>query len=131
MHETVHQTNPWRKNTANFAQKCSDDGILTRYPGGMMNIDIADPSRPLALLAYCPVHSATPLRGLSQLATDLGWAALQVKDETARMGAGPKGMGSFKALGGAYAVADILMAALGVALSNWRHWATGLSAVSL
>ena len=80
-----------------------------------MNIDIADPSRPLALLAYCPVHSATPLRGLSQLAADLGWAALQVKDETARMGAGPKGMGSFKALGGAYAVADILMAALGVA----------------
>ncbi|MEM7171220.1 MAG: diaminopropionate ammonia-lyase [Pseudomonadota bacterium] len=45
-------------------------------------------------------HGETPLRDLPALATDLGLAGLSIKDETGRMD-----LGSFKALGGAYAVA--------------------------
>jgi diaminopropionate ammonia-lyase len=54
---------------------------------------------PLRLLAACPVYTPTPLRELPGLAARLGIAGLLVKDETARLG-----LGSFKALGGAYAV---------------------------
>lgn len=66
-----------------------------------------DPSDALALLAACPVHAPTPLLSLPSLAASHGWAALDVKDETGRMG-----LGSFKALGGAYAVADLVRAQL-------------------
>lgn len=76
--------------------------------------DISDASRPLSWLEHCPVHSATPLHDLSALAQDFGWIGCLVKDETGRMGTGPEGMGSFKALGGAYAIADILAATLNV-----------------
>ena len=70
--------------------------------------DISDASRPLSLLTHCPAHAPTPLLDLAALAKELGWADCLVKDETGRMGHGPEGMGSFKALGGAYAVADII-----------------------
>lgn len=59
-----------------------------------------DPSKPLAMLKACPVYEATPLTRHDGL-----W----VKDETARMG-----LGAFKALGGVYAVAQILSEAAGV-----------------
>lgn len=65
--------------------------------------DIADHAAPARWLAACPVHAATPLRLLPDLAAELGWAALHVKDEAGRMG-----LGSFKALGGAYAVLHLL-----------------------
>lgn len=61
--------------------------------------DIADPTDPSRWLASCPIHKATALRSLDTLAATLNWSALYVKDETDRMG-----LGSFKALGGAYAV---------------------------
>jgi diaminopropionate ammonia-lyase len=61
---------------------------------------IADPSDALALLARCPVAAATPLRDLGELADELEVAALSVKDESSRMG-----LGSFKALGAAHAIA--------------------------
>jgi len=60
--------------------------------------------RPLALLASCPAHVATPLREVPDLAAALGIGALRVKDETARMG-----LGSFKALGGAFAVVQMIL----------------------
>lgn len=66
--------------------------------------------RPLALLGACPIHQPTPLRPMPTLAADLGIAGLWLKDETARMG-----LGSFKALGGAYAVVQMILDRAGVA----------------
>lgn len=52
------------------------------------------------LLTKCPQHAQTPLLDASALAKDFGIGALYIKDERARMG-----LGSFKALGAAYAIA--------------------------
>lgn len=75
--------------------------------------DIADPAIPLRWLAACPVHAATPLRNLEALAAELGWSALLAKDESKRMG-----LGSFKALGGAYAVLDLVAGRIGRTLGR-------------
>jgi diaminopropionate ammonia-lyase len=53
-----------------------------------------------ALLAQCPKHAQTPLLDCPELAAKAGVARLTIKDERARMG-----LGSFKALGAAYAIA--------------------------
>ncbi len=58
-------------------------------------------------------YQATPLRDLAALARSAGLGAIRLKDEATRFG-----LGSFKALGGAYAVASVLseeLARLGVA----------------
>lgn len=55
---------------------------------------------PSALLALCPVHAETPLIDAVELAHVAGVARLSLKDERQRMG-----LGSFKALGAAYAIA--------------------------
>lgn len=60
----------------------------------------ADASGVQALLARCPAHAPTPLRILPALAHALGVGATWVKDERGRMG-----LGSFKALGAAHAIA--------------------------
>lgn len=52
------------------------------------------------LLALCPAHQVTPLREMPGLAAELGIARLILKDERDRMG-----LGSFKALGAAHAIA--------------------------
>ncbi|GAA2407010.1 diaminopropionate ammonia-lyase [Nonomuraea africana] len=52
-----------------------------------------------------PAHQVTPLRPLPAMAGTAGVAAIQAKDESARMG-----LGSFKALGGLYAVAGLVRA---------------------
>ena len=52
------------------------------------------------LLALCPNHTQTPLLDLPDLARRAGIGTLRVKDERGRMG-----LGSFKALGAAYAIA--------------------------
>lgn len=62
----------------------------------------------LALLAHCPAAAETPLRSLEALAAELGIGALLVKDERGRMG-----LGSFKALGAAYAIAKQAHQAVG------------------
>ncbi|TPI12812.1 diaminopropionate ammonia-lyase [Mesorhizobium sp. B4-1-3] len=49
-------------------------------------------------------HAETPLHALPALAGELGIAALHVKDEGQRLG-----LGSFKALGGAYAVMRLVL----------------------
>lgn len=64
--------------------------------------------RPLALLQACPVYTATPLHSASDLAGGLGVSSLWLKDETRRMR-----LGSFKALGGAFAVAQMISEASG------------------
>ena len=62
-------------------------------------ISVEDAESALAFLDACPAHGATPLHGLDDVARELDLAAVLVKDESRRMG-----LGSFKALGGAYAV---------------------------
>jgi len=57
-----------------------------------------------AYLAYRPDHRPTPLHALPALAAELGVAAIHVKDESHRLG-----LGSFKALGGAYAVIRLVL----------------------
>ena len=65
-------------------------------------------ARPLAMLKSCPAYQPTPLQSLDALAKESGIAALWAKDETQRMG-----LGSFKALGGAFAVAQMISDAAG------------------
>ncbi|WP_406857827.1 diaminopropionate ammonia-lyase [Alsobacter sp. KACC 23698] len=57
-------------------------------------------------LAHLPDHAPTPMRSLPGLAAALGIGALDVKDEGQRLG-----LGSFKALDGAYAVARLTLEA--------------------
>ena len=59
--------------------------------------------RPLAMLAHCPAYAPAPLRDVPDLAAESGVATLWIKDESQRMR-----LGSFKALGGAFAVAQII-----------------------
>lgn len=61
---------------------------------------LADAGDVAGLLRRCPAHAPTPLRNAAALAADLGVGALWLKDERARMG-----LGSFKALGAAHAIA--------------------------
>jgi diaminopropionate ammonia-lyase len=55
-------------------------------------------------LTYRDNHATTPLHTLRALAGELGVGAIHVKDEGFRLG-----LGSFKALGGAYAVACLVL----------------------
>lgn len=71
---------------------------------------IADVARTMQLH---PSYRATPLHDLSLLAQRLGVAQVYVKDESGRFG-----LGSFKALGGAYAVARIALAHVEKALDR-------------
>ena len=62
-----------------------------------------------------PGYAPTPLLPLADIAAEAGLGAIHLKDEAERFG-----LGSFKALGGAYAVADVLLSELarrGVAAS--------------
>ncbi len=72
---------------------------------------VADPV--LAMLSACPVHAETPLLDRADLAGALGVASIRIKDERQRMG-----LGSFKALGGAYAVACAVKEAAEAALGR-------------
>jgi diaminopropionate ammonia-lyase len=56
------------------------------------------------MLAMLPTHRATPLRELSDVAASLGVQSIHIKDESSRLG-----LGSFKALGGAYAVVRLVL----------------------
>ncbi|MCB1886117.1 MAG: diaminopropionate ammonia-lyase [Rhodocyclaceae bacterium] len=62
-------------------------------------LDGAGFDRAEAAIRDWPGYRETPLLGLPTLASQLGLGALQYKDESGRFG-----LGSFKALGGAYAV---------------------------
>jgi diaminopropionate ammonia-lyase len=66
-----------------------------------------------ALLGHCPAHRATPLVELPAIAAVSGVASVHIKGEWARMG-----LGSFKALGGGYAVALRVMARAEIALGR-------------
>ncbi len=70
-------------------------------------------AHPLEALAHCPAHAETSLIALDGLAQRLGVARIWFKDERGRMG-----LGSFKALGGAYAVMRLLEEALACELGR-------------
>lgn len=63
----------------------------------------ADATRPMALLKQCPVYAPTPIIECPALAELQGIGSLTLKDESKRMR-----LGSFKALGGAFAVAQMI-----------------------
>jgi diaminopropionate ammonia-lyase len=62
------------------------------------------PGKVRRLLGLCPKHQVTPLLRLDSLARELGTAAIYAKDESNRLG-----LGSFKALGGAYVAAELVL----------------------
>ncbi|MFT6157005.1 MAG: diaminopropionate ammonia-lyase, partial [Neolewinella sp.] len=66
--------------------------------------------RPLAMLRQCPVYTPTPMLASPSLAKALNVSELYVKDESQRMR-----LGSFKALGGAYALGQMVSDKAGVA----------------
>ena len=63
--------------------------------------------RARAEITAWPGYAATPLRDFPALAAEAGIGCLRIKDEAGRFG-----LGSFKALGGAYAVMQVLAAEL-------------------
>jgi len=85
---------------------------------GLAPVPIGSAQGPAQLLALCPAHGETPLLSLPDLAQAAGVAALYVKDERGRMG-----LGSFKALGAAYAIARL--AAQAVQGANWAQALAG------
>lgn len=75
---------------------------------GVKRLFRTEPDRPMAMLRLCPVYEPTPLLAMPAFAEELGIGALLVKDETRRMR-----LGSFKALGGVFAVAQMIVDASG------------------
>ncbi len=84
---------------------------------------ISDPRGVSDLLDRCPAHAITPLHDLPALATRLGVARISLKDERGRMG-----LGSFKALGAAHAIAR--EAAAAVTGDDWARALTGRTYVT-
>jgi diaminopropionate ammonia-lyase len=81
------------------------------WRGAGLNIEAPWPCRDAAgvarLLALCPAHAPTPLHDSPALAKRAGAGRVFVKDEGTRMG-----LGSFKALGAAHAIAREAAAAV-------------------
>lgn len=72
-----------------------------------------------ATITGWPGYAPTPLRPLAAIAAEAGVGSVWIKDEAGRFG-----LGSFKALGGAYAVAQVIAnacARLGIAEGNPGH----------
>jgi diaminopropionate ammonia-lyase len=68
---------------------------------GIVADDICtNPAAAVKLYAKCPVAHVTPMLEMPDLATSMGIGQLYIKDERQRMG-----LGSFKALGAAFAIA--------------------------
>src|SRR4028118_1292893 len=67
-------------------------------------------------LSYRSNHAPTPLHSLPALASALGVGAIHVKDEGFRLG-----LGSFKALGGAYAVIQLVLEAASPPAGRTAH----------
>jgi diaminopropionate ammonia-lyase len=77
------------------------ENTLSNTPSVRRFISSAD--RPLAMLQQCPAYASTPMQNEPGLAAELEIGQLHVKDESKRMR-----LGSFKALGGSFAVAQMI-----------------------
>ena len=87
-----------------------------RVPHGVLDrqlIGRAHAAQVRSLLGHCPAHAPTPLLSLADLAAELGVAQVAMKAEWGRMA-----LSSFKALGGAYAVALRVLAKAEAALGQ-------------
>ncbi|MCP3674906.1 MAG: diaminopropionate ammonia-lyase [Gammaproteobacteria bacterium] len=70
------------------------------YPEALKSIiDIADTEQTYQEISHWPEYAVTPLHHLDGIAAELNYSEIWYKDEASRFG-----LGSFKALGGAYAV---------------------------
>ena len=102
-------------------------GIANPHRGTGLALDgpdpIADAAAVAKLLAQCPAHAQTPLLSLDSVATECGVAQVFAKDERDRMG-----LGSFKALGAAHAIAR--EAAQAVKDDAWTTALTGRTYVT-
>jgi len=76
-------------------------------------LSVANSVSAIADIKTWPAYSETPLHSLTQLAADLGLGCISYKDESQRFG-----LKSFKALGGAYAVACQLQQTLANTLGS-------------
>jgi diaminopropionate ammonia-lyase len=85
-------------------------GLADPKPGDAFDTDAVS-----RLLDQCPIHATTPLAECTGIAKEIGAGRVFLKDERSRMG-----LGSFKALGAAFAIACDAEAAGG-------DWATSLS----
>ncbi len=84
------------------------------YPAGLRRIIGGDAHREaLAEITTWPGYAPTPIRTAAKLASSLGLEAVWVKDESGRFG-----LGSFKALGGAYGIRRVMEARAGRAASS-------------
>ncbi|SNT22853.1 diaminopropionate ammonia-lyase [Antarctobacter heliothermus] len=96
-----------RKNAQKFLSFFSNADGMTDSTQIPTNLDHhlfhPDASRAEALLKDCPVHAPTPMTEIDLLTEEVGISRLWLKDESDRMG-----LGSFKALGGAFAVARMI-----------------------
>jgi len=79
----------------------------------MVSVDVARESR--RFHATIPGYAPTDLVELKEMAGEIGISRLYVKDESTRFG-----LNAFKALGGSYAVANILAERIGKPLSTLR-----------
>jgi diaminopropionate ammonia-lyase len=70
---------------------------------GIVVLPAAGFRRAKAAITSWPEYAPTPLRDLPDIARGIGLGAVRLKDEAGRFG-----LGSFKALGGAYVVAELL-----------------------
>lgn len=76
-------------------------------------LDAAAAKQVTAMLRLLPAHKPTQLVELKSVAAELGVLSVHIKDESTRLG-----LGSFKALGGAYAVVQIVLEELGKKLGR-------------
>ncbi|MEO1722213.1 MAG: pyridoxal-phosphate dependent enzyme [Pseudomonadota bacterium] len=85
---------------------------------------LADPAAARALFGQCPRAAATPLLSLPEIARALGLGALYAKDERGRCG-----LGSFKALGAAHAIAQAADARVAAGAADHASALTGTTYV--
>lgn len=80
----------------------------------MANLKVNPDSAPvIKLLEQCPMHQTTRISSEQQNADAIGIDSLWVKHESERMG-----LGSFKALGGSFAILSLLCEAAGISIDQ-------------
>lgn len=76
-------------------------------------LDAAAARQVTGMLQLLPAHKPTRLADLASVAAEVGVASVHIKDESTRLG-----LGSFKALGGAYAVVQLVLEEVGKKLNR-------------
>ncbi|MYC90891.1 MAG: diaminopropionate ammonia-lyase [Gemmatimonadetes bacterium] len=106
---------PWTINP-----NAAPPGPYPRRPAAVIDLDAHRSAR--TEISSWPDYRPTPLRSAHHLASRLGLASVHVKDESGRFG-----LGSFKALGGAYGVLRVMMGGDTAAAPTGFTWRPGAS----